>query len=229
MTRKKAEVLTGYEIRRMPSGRNAIRFGAFEREDLVAEVEHRSERVALVWLVNAAWAHLIKQGMNRLDTGFGRSWIGCSAFDGPELSGQRRLWCRPVMVGSGRWRVSAALAGGSPASRLRCSRLAPLPQRERHLRFLSLWKPFLPLLGFWARCSSGRCAGSLQFVFRWPFSVGFLSFLGIGGQVGRPCGDTRVRRWGYVPPKHEVLALGVAAGTRLESESAPECNSIPEG
>ncbi len=55
MTRKKAEVLTGYEIRRMPSGRNSIRFGAFEREDLVAEAEHRSERVALHWLVNAVY------------------------------------------------------------------------------------------------------------------------------------------------------------------------------
>jgi len=55
MTRRKAEVLTGYEIRRIPMAKEAFRFGAFDRDQLIAEAEHRNERIALTWLVNAIY------------------------------------------------------------------------------------------------------------------------------------------------------------------------------
>jgi hypothetical protein len=55
MTRRKAEKLTGYEIRRIPTEKDSFRFGAFVGEELIAESEHRSERIALRWLVNSVY------------------------------------------------------------------------------------------------------------------------------------------------------------------------------
>ena len=55
MTKRKAEVLTGYEVRPIPNEKSGFRFGAFSGDDLIVEAEHRSERVALVWLVNAVY------------------------------------------------------------------------------------------------------------------------------------------------------------------------------
>ena len=45
MTRRKAEVLTGYEVRPIPNEKSGFRFGAFSGDDLIVEAEHRSERV----------------------------------------------------------------------------------------------------------------------------------------------------------------------------------------
>ena len=55
MTKRKAEVLTGNEIRQIPHNRNSFCFGAFDCDQLIAEVEHRNERIALTWLVNAVY------------------------------------------------------------------------------------------------------------------------------------------------------------------------------
>jgi hypothetical protein len=55
MTRRKAEVLTGYEIRRIPVEKNGFHFAAFDRDEVIAEAEHRNERIALTWLVNAIY------------------------------------------------------------------------------------------------------------------------------------------------------------------------------
>ena len=55
MTKRKAEVLTGYEIRRIPSGGNSFCFGAFDGDRMLVEAEHRNERVALRWLANAVF------------------------------------------------------------------------------------------------------------------------------------------------------------------------------
>ena len=52
MTKKKAEVLTGYEVRRIDNGNSQFRFGAFSGEDLIAAAEHRKEGIALEVLVN---------------------------------------------------------------------------------------------------------------------------------------------------------------------------------
>ncbi len=53
MTKRRAEVLTGYEIRRIANGKNSFCFGAFDQNELVAHSEHRHERIALTWLVDA--------------------------------------------------------------------------------------------------------------------------------------------------------------------------------
>ena len=57
MTKRKAERLTGYEIRRMESeGKNGrFRFGAFRGEENVAEGDHRIESWALWFLVRAVY------------------------------------------------------------------------------------------------------------------------------------------------------------------------------
>jgi 5-methylcytosine-specific restriction endonuclease McrA len=55
MTKRKAEALTGYEIRRIPSERNRFCFGAFDRDELIAEAGHQTERIALTWLVNSVY------------------------------------------------------------------------------------------------------------------------------------------------------------------------------
>ena len=55
MTRRKAERLTGYEVRRMPAIDSVFRYGAFLGEDLMAASEHRKEGVALTLLVNRVY------------------------------------------------------------------------------------------------------------------------------------------------------------------------------
>ena len=55
MTRKRAEVLTGYEIRTLarPSGR--FQLGAFVEDQLIAEATHWTEHLALKALVEAVY------------------------------------------------------------------------------------------------------------------------------------------------------------------------------
>ena len=55
MTRRKAELLTGYEIRAVASGTDSYCFGAFEADRLVASAGHRHERRALMQLVNVIY------------------------------------------------------------------------------------------------------------------------------------------------------------------------------
>ena len=55
MTKRKAELLTGYEIRALPSGADLFRYGAFDTDRLVAAAQHRHERLALIRLVNAVY------------------------------------------------------------------------------------------------------------------------------------------------------------------------------
>ena len=52
MTKRKAERLTGYEIRVVPSGSDLFCYGAFEADRLIATAQHRHERLALTNLVN---------------------------------------------------------------------------------------------------------------------------------------------------------------------------------
>ena len=47
MTRKRAERLTGYEIRELPSERGLVTIGAFDGENLVAKASGRAEWLAL--------------------------------------------------------------------------------------------------------------------------------------------------------------------------------------
>ena len=55
MTKRKAERLTGYEVRRMPTRDSVFRYGAFLGEDLMVASEHRKEGVALTLLVNRVY------------------------------------------------------------------------------------------------------------------------------------------------------------------------------
>ena len=55
MTKRRAEVLTGYEIRRISTRTSAFCYGAFCGEELLAEAEHRKERIALTLLVNRVY------------------------------------------------------------------------------------------------------------------------------------------------------------------------------
>ena len=50
MTKRKAEVLTGYEVRRIEE-KCPFSFGAFCGEDLIAEAQHRKPGIALTLLV----------------------------------------------------------------------------------------------------------------------------------------------------------------------------------
>jgi hypothetical protein len=52
MTKRKAEVLTGYEVRSIESGHRPFCFGAFSGEELIAAAEHSNEGMALTLLVN---------------------------------------------------------------------------------------------------------------------------------------------------------------------------------
>ena len=56
MTRKRAERLTGYEIRLMGTGDSEFSYGAFDGEDLVVESRHADERLALDRLVARVYA-----------------------------------------------------------------------------------------------------------------------------------------------------------------------------
>jgi hypothetical protein len=52
VTKRRAEALTGYEIRRIPDGESTFCYGAFSGEELMAEAQHRKEGIALTLLVN---------------------------------------------------------------------------------------------------------------------------------------------------------------------------------
>ena len=56
MTRRRAERLTGYEIRRMVTGDSGFRYAAFDGADVVAESWHADERLALDRLVARVYA-----------------------------------------------------------------------------------------------------------------------------------------------------------------------------
>ena len=55
MTKRRAEVLTGCEIRRISNASSAFCYGAFSGEELMAEAQHRKERIALTLLVNRVY------------------------------------------------------------------------------------------------------------------------------------------------------------------------------
>ena len=51
MTRRRAELLTGYEVRRTSHAGSPFCYGAFSGEELMAEASHRKEGIALTLLV----------------------------------------------------------------------------------------------------------------------------------------------------------------------------------
>ena len=55
MTRKKAERLTGYEIRELPQERGLVTLGAFDGQELVLKVSGRIEWIALKSLVSKVY------------------------------------------------------------------------------------------------------------------------------------------------------------------------------
>jgi 5-methylcytosine-specific restriction endonuclease McrA len=56
MTRRRAEQLTGYEIRPLQLNEPGYRFGAFAGDELIAERSHADERLALKRLVDTLYA-----------------------------------------------------------------------------------------------------------------------------------------------------------------------------
>ena len=65
MTRRKAEVLTGYEIRPLPAASGSIAYGAYLGDQLVAEARRRSEREALTALINVVYQMHSRQVLDR--------------------------------------------------------------------------------------------------------------------------------------------------------------------
>jgi hypothetical protein len=55
VTRRKAERLTGYEVRRIQNDGSIFSYGAFSGEDLMAEATHPKESIALTLLVNRVY------------------------------------------------------------------------------------------------------------------------------------------------------------------------------
>jgi HNH endonuclease len=55
VTKRRAEALTGYEIRRLPDGENTFCYGAFSGEELMAEAQHRKGGIALTLLVERVY------------------------------------------------------------------------------------------------------------------------------------------------------------------------------
>jgi len=55
MTKKRAERLTGYEIRELPSERGLLTVGAFEGEKLIVKAVGRADFIALQALVNGVY------------------------------------------------------------------------------------------------------------------------------------------------------------------------------
>jgi hypothetical protein len=55
VTRRKAERLTGYEVRRIQKDGSIFSYGAFSGEDLMAQAMHRKESIALTLLVNRVY------------------------------------------------------------------------------------------------------------------------------------------------------------------------------
>ncbi len=56
MTHKRAEFLTGYEIRRIRTTNGSARYGAYQAEELVAQAQHEVEAIALRRLVTRVLA-----------------------------------------------------------------------------------------------------------------------------------------------------------------------------
>ena len=52
MTKRRAEILTGYEVRRISDESSAFCYGAFCGESLLAEAKHRKQGIALTLVVN---------------------------------------------------------------------------------------------------------------------------------------------------------------------------------
>jgi HNH endonuclease len=55
VTKRRAELLTGYDVRRISNSSSAFCYGAFCGEDLVVEAQHRKESIALTMLVNSVY------------------------------------------------------------------------------------------------------------------------------------------------------------------------------
>ena len=55
MTKRRAEVLTGCEIRRISDAGSGFCYGAFFGEELTAEARHRKESIALTLLVHQVY------------------------------------------------------------------------------------------------------------------------------------------------------------------------------
>lgn len=67
MTIKKAERLTGYEIRQLSSNQGQIRFGAFADVEMVAEASGRVEWMALRTLVHRVYQFHSRISLQRHD------------------------------------------------------------------------------------------------------------------------------------------------------------------
>jgi hypothetical protein len=65
VTRRRAEILTGYEIRAIPNRNGVFCFGAFRADELVASARHRKESLALTLLVNIIYGHHSRQVLDQ--------------------------------------------------------------------------------------------------------------------------------------------------------------------
>ena len=100
MTKRRAERLIGYEIRRIPEGESDFRYGAFSGEELLAEAQHRKEGIALTLLVNRVYQIIAARCSSSTDEGARavvapascRSITGSS--DRMEGHTGRRIWSR---------------------------------------------------------------------------------------------------------------------------------------
>jgi hypothetical protein len=55
VTKRRAEALTGYEVRRISDKDSPFCYGAFSGEELMAEAQHRKQGIALTLLVNRVY------------------------------------------------------------------------------------------------------------------------------------------------------------------------------
>jgi hypothetical protein len=55
VTKRRAELLSGYEVRRISNSSSAFCYGAFCGADLIAEAEHQKESIALSLLVKRVY------------------------------------------------------------------------------------------------------------------------------------------------------------------------------
>ena len=103
MTQKRAERLTGYEVRLLSSDSNWVRFGAFDGPKLVAEASGEVE-----WLASRTWSNTC----TRSTPGGFWSGLACGA---PVVSG--RIVCRSItgatarMAAPMKWRTRKRCAG----------------------------------------------------------------------------------------------------------------------
>ena len=65
MTKRRAELLTGYEIRELPRERGLVAVGAFEGEKLVAKATGRADFVALEFLVRDVYCLNSRKAMEQ--------------------------------------------------------------------------------------------------------------------------------------------------------------------